>query len=88
MKKVNNLEDARSFFLSNSVGSITCVKDSKELVCNSFPAAKAFFENRRKKLIKNIQKEQDVISRYGRGADIESILSRNLGADLARDLLS
>jgi hypothetical protein len=43
MKRVYNIDEAMSWFLSNSSGSVLCVNDGKEKECNSFPDATNFF---------------------------------------------
>lgn len=43
--KVYNLSEAKNFFLENSSGSITCVKNGKEKECNSYVEALAFFND-------------------------------------------
>lgn len=42
--KAKDLNEAMNFFLSNSSGTLTCIKNGKEKVVNSYPEAKEFFE--------------------------------------------
>lgn len=42
---VHSLEEAQSFFLSNSSGSVTCCKDNEEKECTCYPEAAEFFDN-------------------------------------------
>lgn len=42
---VHSIEEAMSWFLNNSSGTVTCVrKDGKTKECNSYPEAEAFFK--------------------------------------------
>ena len=43
MKKVYSLSEAMKFFMSNSAGSIVCVKDGTEKVCDCYPDAEQFY---------------------------------------------
>lgn len=44
MKTANNTNEAMQFFMSNSEGSVKCVKeDGSEKVCDSYPEAVEFF---------------------------------------------
>ena len=40
-----NLDEARDFFLSHSSGQIKCVDGEREKIVDSFPEARAFFNN-------------------------------------------
>lgn len=42
--EVNNLEEARDWFLENSGGDLICVKGLESKSCSSYPEAKQFFE--------------------------------------------
>ena len=45
MTKVNNLDKARDFFLSNSSGNIICTdNDGNEKECNCYPEAVSFYK--------------------------------------------
>ena len=46
MQRLHTLEEARSWFLSHSTGSVICAKGNKELTVYSYPEAVAFFGNR------------------------------------------
>jgi hypothetical protein len=43
---VFSLEEAKEWFLANSHGSVKCVDEAhnRDLVCSTFPQAKAFYE--------------------------------------------
>jgi hypothetical protein len=43
MIKVNNLEEARDFFLSNSAGNVICLKNGKEIACSCYADAEEIF---------------------------------------------
>lgn len=43
MSRVYNLDEAESFFLSNSSDTLTCSKDGLEKEVNCYPEAKEFF---------------------------------------------
>ncbi len=46
MATAYSLEDAETWFLANSSGTVTCVKENgEEKICQSYPEAKAFFES-------------------------------------------
>ena len=45
MKEATSLEEARSFFLSNSSGSIICKKNDQEKECDCYPDAEEFYKD-------------------------------------------
>ncbi len=50
MIKVYSLEEAMNWFLNNSSGNITCVrKDGESQECSSYPEAKKFYSQNKKK---------------------------------------
>lgn len=40
-----SIEEAMNFFLNNSSGSVTCIKNEDKKVCNCYPDAVEFFNN-------------------------------------------
>ena len=44
MKSVNNVNEAMEWFLENHQGSVLCLKGDEELIADSFPEAKTFYE--------------------------------------------
>lgn len=43
--KINNLQEATSWFLGHSSGSVVCVKGLQEKTCSTYPEAELFYSN-------------------------------------------
>jgi len=42
--EVNNIDEARDWFLSHSLGEVKCIKGNEEEVCETYLDAKEFYK--------------------------------------------